>query len=383
MNHEHARQQTTSPDDLIARCRQGDRSAFTQLIITYQDAVLTYLSHTTDHDETARDLTIATFVAAYRGLRRYSGRMSVKAWLLALADQQRAKHRGLRRFLEFLRPGKTQPHTDRDENASEALNDVPAECGAISPQLSAYLDGELDDAAAQQVTQHLQRCDACQQEFDELVDMLDIVQTHGRQPAPPDLRVAVNAAIDASEARTAGLAAWFRLPLSQAATAFSLLLVATLSVLLLNQQHQIQQLERQFILDARRGAAPTDARPAKTTFVILTGTATVQEMLLHGSGQLSDHLTAPPDVTELLEIPGTEADIYAMLVERIRSVNGTILHDERLTDASFRLRTLTVEVPATISEAFLSVLRPLDRATTDSDGEIATTLLTILVFEKF
>lgn len=386
MGNEQSHTAHSTADDLLTRCRQGDRSAFNQLIQTYQDQVFTYLFHLTGDQGAAQKMTGQTFVTAYKRLKRYSNTITIKGWLLSLAEQQ--IHKRKRRSFAWLssffstRKARLGQDEERQENV-EAKDHTAPDCATISPMLSAFLDGELAELDAKRVERHLQHCDHCQQAYDDLVDTLNILQTFGQHQAPPDLRVSVNAAIDAAAPSLRdSLSAWLGVPGARVVTVMAMLLVAVFSTLLYTQHQQIRQLQQKFVLDTRRGEPVIGNQPAKTTFVILTGASTVKDMLLEHAGWLSEHITVPPEETELLFIQGTEADLSRMLEQRIQAVNGTITHEERLQEQSFHVRTLTIEVPKNMSEFFLSVLRPLDVESTTPEYAVNTSTFTIMIIEK-
>ncbi len=168
------------------------------------------------------------------------------------------------------------------------------------------------------------------------------------------------------------------MPGSRLVTVMAMLML----VVFVYQQQHIQHLQQKFVSDTRRGGSPLETQPDKTTFVILTGTSTVKDMLLENSDWLSRHITSPPEDTELLLTQGSQTELSRIIAERVRAINGTIIADERLHEKSFHVRTLTVEVPENISEFFLSVLRPLDVEHTASQRIVHTTSLKIMIIEK-
>ncbi len=381
MRSEQSQNTFSTERELITRCRQGDRKAFNNLIITYQNQVFTYLSHLTENRERAEELTKNTFIAAYKGLNRYPENLRIKGWLLSLAEQQfQTPTRSLNTwFTAFFSKRKPQPsQTDEEPEIFRANGQASHDCQAIIPELSAYLDGELNQSDTKRVEHHLQQCEQCQQEFDELVETLNMVQTFGQHQAPPELRVHINAAIDASPSLWNSLKNWFGMPGSRLVAVMAMLML----IVFVYQQQQIQYLQQKFVFDTRRGGSPIDTQPDKTTFVILTGASTVKDMLLENAGWFSKHITSPPEETELLFIQGTEEALSRMLEERIRAIKGTIIADERLQEKSFHVRTLTVEVPEDISDFFLSVLRPLDVEEPASQSSINTISLKMMIIEK-
>ena len=384
MHSEQSQTSFSTDRELMTRCRQGDRKAFNNLIMTYQHQVFTYLSHLTADRGTAEELTKNTFVAAYKRVNRYSEDLSIKGWLLALAEQQlhaqpRSRNAWLTAFFS-----KRKPQPDQADAGPEILGtraQASPDCQTISPELSAYLDGELNQSDAKRVEHHLQHCEQCQQEFDELVETLNMVQTFGQHQAPPDLRVHINAAIDASPSLWSSPAQWFGMPGSRIVAVMAMLMLV-FSALLYNQQQHIQFLQHKFVSDIQRSGGSDGEMPNKTTFVILTGALTAKDMLLENAEWFSKHIASSAEETKLFSVHGSQDELRRMLAERIRAINGTIIADERLQEKSFHARTLTVEVPEDSSQFFLSVLRPLDAEQPASQHVVNTTTLRIMIIEK-
>lgn len=62
------------------------------------------------------------------------------------------------------------------------------ECDNIKILLSGYLDNELDAAEKKQVESHLQHCEACNAELEDLRNYLDVARKHERKSPPDSLK---------------------------------------------------------------------------------------------------------------------------------------------------------------------------------------------------
>ena len=74
-----------SPEDLIARARNGDQDAFGVLFERHARPVLGFLFNQTGQREVAEELTQETFVRAYRGLEQFQERAKFSTWLFGIA----------------------------------------------------------------------------------------------------------------------------------------------------------------------------------------------------------------------------------------------------------------------------------------------------------
>ena len=68
------------------------------------------------------------------------------------------------------------------------------ECHEVQQRLSAWLDGELDEAAGTKLTAHLKGCEACRREWRELT-LLDAALGRLVAPVPPGLAEKVAARV--------------------------------------------------------------------------------------------------------------------------------------------------------------------------------------------
>jgi len=88
-----------SDAELVARARQGDTTAFGELVDRHRAAVYRAAHAALGSAEEAEDVAQEAFLAAYRKMATYRGEASFKTWLLAIAWR---RARGRRRRLASL-----------------------------------------------------------------------------------------------------------------------------------------------------------------------------------------------------------------------------------------------------------------------------------------
>ena len=95
-----------SPDDeqdLLRRVVQGDVQAFSGLVQRHADSLFGLGYSLTGNAADAEDVVQETFLASFRGLRRFEARSSVKTWLYRILVRQVARHHRAR----YRRPAAT------------------------------------------------------------------------------------------------------------------------------------------------------------------------------------------------------------------------------------------------------------------------------------
>jgi RNA polymerase sigma-70 factor (ECF subfamily) len=123
-------------DQVLARARAGDEDAFRELTDPYRRELQVHIYRIVGSVHDAEDLLQETLLAAWRGLERFEGRASARAWLYKIAtnralDALRATRR---------RPGDLQQMTERPE---------PTRYGEpiwLEPFPDALLEGIPDEA---------------------------------------------------------------------------------------------------------------------------------------------------------------------------------------------------------------------------------------------
>jgi RNA polymerase sigma-70 factor (TIGR02960 family) len=88
----------------LARARTGDEDAFRELTDPYRRELQLHIYRIVGSTQDAEDLLQETLLAAWRGLRQFEGRASVRAWLYRIATN---------RALDFLRAGGRRAEGER------------------------------------------------------------------------------------------------------------------------------------------------------------------------------------------------------------------------------------------------------------------------------
>jgi len=70
--------------DLIARCQKGDRAAFEQIVLKYQDRIYTLCRYMVRNDD-ALDAAQDVFIKAYGALKNFRPEASLYTWLYRIA----------------------------------------------------------------------------------------------------------------------------------------------------------------------------------------------------------------------------------------------------------------------------------------------------------
>jgi RNA polymerase sigma-70 factor (ECF subfamily) len=130
LTDESARERQT--EILVERARSGDREAFGDLVLLYQDAVYRIVRRTSQVDPSfAEDLAQETFLRAFRALDSFRGECSFAHWLFRIATNLTINRvttvaaRAERRAVSL-----DAPPTVRD--GEERLD--PADCGQPAPE---------------------------------------------------------------------------------------------------------------------------------------------------------------------------------------------------------------------------------------------------------
>jgi RNA polymerase sigma-70 factor, ECF subfamily len=97
-----------SDEELVERCRSGDRDAFELLFTRHRDSVYNLALGISRSAETAEDITQEVFVRAYIGLSGFRGRAKLTTWLYRIAVNQALRTRSVR----SRRADKEQPMED-------------------------------------------------------------------------------------------------------------------------------------------------------------------------------------------------------------------------------------------------------------------------------
>ena len=128
----------TSDEELMARCRNGDMSAFELLVIRYKDLIINYIHRCICDYQRAEDLTQETFIRVLRSASSYEPKCQFKNWIYLIAtnlcrNEVRNRHRRNTCFLDDL------VSEGEDINYSYVMRDV------------SYLPDELYEKKEQQL----------------------------------------------------------------------------------------------------------------------------------------------------------------------------------------------------------------------------------------
>ena len=128
----------TSDEELMARCRNGDMSAFELLVIRYKDLIINYIHRCIYDYQRAEDLAQETFIRVLRSASSYEPKCQFKNWIYLIAtnlcrNEVRNRHRRNTVFLDDL------VSEGEDINYSYVMRDV------------SYLPDELYENKEQQL----------------------------------------------------------------------------------------------------------------------------------------------------------------------------------------------------------------------------------------
>ena len=103
---------------LLGRARDGDASAFHRLVDRHAARLFAIAVSLLGNATDAEDVVQETFAGAFRGLRAFQGRSSVRTWLTGILVRQTAMHRR--------RASRREARLARLETASESAAVVPS-----------------------------------------------------------------------------------------------------------------------------------------------------------------------------------------------------------------------------------------------------------------
>ena len=116
---------------LVARCRQGDRAAFSEVVTRYKGRIYHYLFRITGNAEDAEDLTQEVFVRLYTSIGSFRAEASLSSWMFRIAGnlavdafRRTSKARGLSGS-RGVATSPAAPAKKGDDGAWAATGDVP------------------------------------------------------------------------------------------------------------------------------------------------------------------------------------------------------------------------------------------------------------------
>lgn len=358
--HDHDRKQQV----LLERCRNGDRQAFTQFVLKYQDTVFSYmLLMGQDHKE-ALKLTKAVFIEAFKHISTYHGDNSPDVWLFTIAERQiQQALRQRKTWYERFFPVRTPESSQTQETSLRKRA-----CQEMENLLLAYMDGELHEPEILKVEEHLEGCEHCRQEYEQLQKTDALLRLSSVKQAPSELRVQINAALDALQ--TAQQRSFWRniaalCPLSGsqlAAIAASIAIIFSAMVYYTQYQqlHTMRALLQQ--TQTRNGGViePSQIPPGRK-FVILSGAITPESLSLQ-EARIVAGITSDPENTQTIFISKKQEDIEDAIEQRMHTMGWKIVADQVSQEQSFTIRKIKAEILENSLTSFSQFLQQIKEA---------------------
>src|SRR5579884_1819154 len=105
---------------LLTRAREGDRTAFSELVSRYQSKIYRLAKHITQNDEDAEDVLQEAFLKAYEHLDGFQGNSKFYTWIVRIAVNEalmKLRKRKGDRFVSLDEPVDTGEETVKREIA--------------------------------------------------------------------------------------------------------------------------------------------------------------------------------------------------------------------------------------------------------------------------
>lgn len=100
--------------DLVKRAREGDLTAYDELVKRYQERIYATIYHMTANHEDANDLAQDSFIKAFSALKSFKGGSSFYTWLYRIA---------VNKTINFLKQRKNKYHLSLNDLDFNAEND--------------------------------------------------------------------------------------------------------------------------------------------------------------------------------------------------------------------------------------------------------------------
>lgn len=134
-------------DALVQLARDGDASAFSELVKRYQNKIYRLARHITQHSEDAEDVLQETFLKAFTHLKNFEGNSKFYTWLVRIAVNEslmKLRKRRPERFVSLDEP----VDTGDDQVVREiAVWDETPEEKYSQEELRKILEGAIEDLA--------------------------------------------------------------------------------------------------------------------------------------------------------------------------------------------------------------------------------------------
>lgn len=141
-------------DDVIARAKRGDQSAFSELVRTHQRRVYATALHIMGNHAEADDVAQDAFIRAFRGLESFDGRADFFTWLYRITVNTALNHIRTRKRVDGLaREGARKVAEDggRPESLGQQ-NRTPGEWAELGQEVSLVLSALAELSETLRVT---------------------------------------------------------------------------------------------------------------------------------------------------------------------------------------------------------------------------------------
>lgn len=130
---------------LVEECRNGDASAFEELVRRYKDRIYNVAYRYLGNHEDAQDVAQDVFIRAYRGIREFKGKAKVYTWLYSIAGN--------------LARNKLRDGHRKGRDMGTSLEALEESAPAVARRALGRSSGTPEDAARQhEMDELLQRC---------------------------------------------------------------------------------------------------------------------------------------------------------------------------------------------------------------------------------
>ncbi len=139
-------------EDLILKAKQGNMTAFEQLVQRYDKRVFTIAATYVQSSDDAKDIYQEVFIRVYRGLRKFEHRSEFSTWLYRITTNVCLSHRA--RDKRHLHSPLQQEHEDAD-GSTHTKGDVLKGDGssdqrAMSSEISHHVNVAMESLSPQQ-----------------------------------------------------------------------------------------------------------------------------------------------------------------------------------------------------------------------------------------
>ncbi|MBU0951469.1 MAG: sigma-70 family RNA polymerase sigma factor [Elusimicrobia bacterium] len=109
-------QLASSDEELVEKAQNGDKLAFEQLVIRYENKIYNLILHLTGNRTVAKDILQETFIQVYRSLKNFKSKSKFSTWLYKITVNYCLMHRRKKKMTVSL---DDYLKTDKDEMPSQ------------------------------------------------------------------------------------------------------------------------------------------------------------------------------------------------------------------------------------------------------------------------